>query len=128
MSGNCQCSEEKDKYSAISNIIDLYRDKEGNLIQILHAAQEYYGYLSPELLEIIADRLQKPLSEITGVATFYSFFSMKPRGRHTIRVCLGTACYVRGEKKLSTPFRKLLMWQSAIRPRTADSPLRWRAV
>jgi NADH:ubiquinone oxidoreductase subunit E len=96
----CQCTEDSAKFSEIENLIDLYKDKEGNLIQILHAAEELCGYLPQDLLQFIADALHKPLSEITGVATFYSFFSMKPRGRHTIRVCLGTACYVRGGKKI----------------------------
>lgn len=108
MSAKCQCTEEKEKYSELANIIDLYKDKEGNLIQILHAAQELYGYLSPELLEVISATLKKPLSEISGVATFYSFFSTKPRGRHTIRVCLGTACYVRGGKKIVDALQKTL--------------------
>jgi NADH:ubiquinone oxidoreductase subunit E len=61
-----------------------------------------------ELLEIIASSLNKPLSEVTGVLSFYSFFSTKPRGRHTIRVCLGTACYVRGGKKIIEALRKSL--------------------
>lgn len=96
----CQCSVDDLNFSEIANIIDLYKNTEGNLIQILHTAQEVYGYLPPKLLEKIAENLDKPLSEVTGVATFYSFFSTKPRGRHTIRVCLGTACYVRGGKKI----------------------------
>jgi len=96
----CQCGESGGKFSEIANVIDLYRDTEGNLIQILHAAQEIYGYLSEELLEFVSVSLNKPLSEVTGVATFYSFFSTTPRGRHTIRVCLGTACYVRGGRKI----------------------------
>ncbi len=108
MDVKCQCEEDKVKYSEIANMIDLYRDKEGNLIQILHAAQEIYGYLPGELLEFIADSLQRPLSEVSGVATFYSFFSTKPRGRHTIRVCLGTACYVRGGKKIVDALQKAL--------------------
>ena len=128
MSGNCQCSEEKDKYSAISNIIDLYRDKEGNLIQILHAAQEYYGYLSPELLEIIADRLQKPLSEITGVATFYSFFFHETARTPHYKGLSGTACYVRGGKKIIDALQKTLDVAVGDTTEDADSPLRWRAV
>ncbi len=92
------CDEEK--YSEIANIIDLYKDKEGSLIQILHLAQEINGYLPLDLQTFIAKQMEKPLSEVSGVVTFYSFFSTKPRGRHTIRVCLGTACYVRGGKKI----------------------------
>ncbi len=90
----------KEKYEEIENIIDLYRDKEGSLIQILHLAQQVYGYLPLDLQSFIADSLKIPLSEVSGVVTFYSFFSTKPRGRHTIRICLGTACYVRGGKKI----------------------------
>ena len=97
----CACSEcDKQKYEEIANIIDLYKGKEGSLIQILHLAQEIYGHLPLELQLFIADSLQVPLSEVSGVVTFYSFFSTKPRGRHTIRICLGTACYVRGGKKI----------------------------
>lgn len=88
------------KLAAIANVIDLYKGKEGSLIQILHRAQEIYGFLPLEVQSFIADKLDMPLSEVSGVVTFYSFFSTKPRGQHTIRVCLGTACYVRGGKKL----------------------------
>ena len=98
--GHCSCSEDQKEYSEIANVIDLSRDKEGSLIQILHAAQEIYGYLPLELQEFIAVSLGIPVSEVTGVVSFYSFFSTKPRGEHTIRVCLGTACYVRGGKKI----------------------------
>lgn len=88
-------------FHEIGNLIDLYfQGKEGCLIQVLHTAQGLYGYLPVELQRYIADKLHLPLSEVSGVVTFYSFFSTTPRGRHTIRVCLGTACYVRGGKKL----------------------------
>ncbi len=93
-------TEEKSKLEKICNLIDLYKDREGSLIQVLHLSQEIYGYLPMHVLETIAEGLSLPLSEVTGVATFYSFFSTTPRGAHTIRVCLGTACYVRGGKKL----------------------------
>lgn len=96
----CKCTEDRRKFSEIANLLDLYRDTEGSLIQLLHAAQEMYGYLPMELQETIAEATGIPLSEVTGVVSFYSFFSTKPRGRHTIRVCLGTACYVRGGKKI----------------------------
>ena len=100
--------EEKKKYGEIVHIIDLYKNKEGSLIQILHLAQEIYGYLPLDLQKLIAQELHKPLSEISGVISFYSFFSTKPRGKHTIRVCLGTACYVRGGKKLIERLQELL--------------------
>lgn len=109
---SCNCSQdEKQKYEEIANVIDLYKDKEGSLIQILHLAQEIFGYLPLELQKFIAQSLDKPLSEVSGVITFYSFFSTKPRGLHTIRVCLGTACYVRGGKKLVERLQEILKVQ-----------------
>ncbi len=104
----CKCTDDKQQFSEIANVIDLYKNKEGSLIQILHAAQEIYGYLPPDLQEFIANTLERPLSEVTGVVTFYSFFSTIPRGEHTIRVCLGTACYVRGGKKVVEALQKKL--------------------
>ncbi|HWP21096.1 MAG TPA: NAD(P)H-dependent oxidoreductase subunit E [Candidatus Cryosericum sp.] len=106
----CSCREQagSEPFAELDQVIDLYKDKEGNLIQILHIAQELYGYLSLELQQHIATALNKPLSEVSGVVTFYSFFSTKPRGEHTIRVCLGTACYVRGGKKIVEALQKAL--------------------
>ena len=106
----CKCKKETDqeKYDRIARVIDEYKDREGSLIQILHMAQGIYGYLPLELQQFIAERLDKPLSEVYGVATFYSFFSTKPRGENTIRVCLGTACYVRGGKKILDRMSELL--------------------
>ncbi|MCL2696349.1 MAG: NAD(P)H-dependent oxidoreductase subunit E [Clostridiales bacterium] len=92
-------SQEND-FSKIANVIDLYKDKEGSLIQVLHLAQEIHGHLPLELQEFISEGMGIPLSEIAGVVSFYSFFSTVPRGEHTIRVCMGTACYVRGGKKI----------------------------
>lgn len=101
--------EEKEQlYDKIDNVIDLYREKEGSLIQVLHLAQEIYGFLPLELQEHIAGKMEIPLSEVAGVVTFYSFFSTAPRGEHTIRVCLGTACYVRGGKKIIEHLRDRL--------------------
>jgi len=92
---------EKDKaFEKIANVIDLYKDKEGSLIQVLHLAQVIYGYLPLELQEFISDKMDISLAEVSGVVSFYSFFSTVPRGEHTIRVCMGTACYVRGGKKV----------------------------
>jgi bidirectional [NiFe] hydrogenase diaphorase subunit len=66
------------------------------LIEVLHKAQELYGFLSPALLTMIARSLRLPPSRVYGVATFYHFFSLAPQGEHTCTICLGTACYVRG--------------------------------
>jgi NADH:ubiquinone oxidoreductase subunit E len=96
----CNTNDKENKYAEIEKIIELYKGRDGCLIQILHLAQEIYGYLPLELQQYIASSLNIPLSEVSGVITFYSFFSTRPRGEHTIRVCLGTACYVRGGKKI----------------------------
>lgn len=106
--GSCVTDDEQRKFDEIANIIDLYREKEGSLIQILHHAQEIYGHLPLEVQKYIADALDIPLSEVSGVVTFYSFFSTKPKGLHTIRVCMGTACYVRGGKKLVERLQDIL--------------------
>ncbi len=84
----------------IGNVIDLYKDKEGSLIQVLHLAQQIYGCLPLEVQEYIAQEMGIPLAKVAGVVSFYSFFSTVPRGEHTILVCMGTACYVRGGKKI----------------------------
>ena len=106
----CSCKKETDqeKYDRIAEVIEEYKDREGSLIQILHMAQGIYGYLPLQLQQFIAERLKKPLSEVSGVVTFYSFFSTQPKGENTIRVCLGTACYVRGGKKIIEKLREIL--------------------
>ncbi len=85
-----------DMMSRVDEIIDRFKGVAGCLIPVLEDCQEAVGYLPLELQEHIARRLNIPGSTIYGVVTFYSFFSMLPKGRHTIKVCMGTACYVRG--------------------------------
>jgi NADH:ubiquinone oxidoreductase subunit E len=80
----------------VDRIIEAHRGKPGCLIPVLEETQGITGYLPVELQEYIGMRLNIPGSTIYGVVTFYSFFSMVPKGRHNIKVCLGTACYVRG--------------------------------
>lgn len=84
--------------------IDVVIEKKGktpdSLIEILHGVQEELGYLPAEVLEYIAHELRVPPGQVESVVTFYSFFTMTPRGRHTVKVCQGTACYVRGGKQL----------------------------
>ena len=84
----------------VDQILDTFRGKPGCLIPVLEGCQEAVGYLPVELQEYIGKNLSIPGSTIYGVVTFYSFFSMVPKGRHTIKVCLGTACYVRGTKPI----------------------------
>lgn len=104
----CQQETEQEKYARIGDIIEEYKNREGSLIQILHLAQGIYGYLPLELQQFIAEKLDIPLSKVSGVTTFYSFFSTQPRGEFTIRVCLGTACYVRGGKKIVERLQEIL--------------------
>ncbi len=70
------------------------------LIEVLHTAQELYGFLSPDLLKTIARKLRLPPSRVLGVVTFYHFFSLAPKGEHSFSVCMGTACYVAGAHEL----------------------------
>ena len=105
----CGCSQnEQELLERIAELAAEYKGREGSLIQVLHMAQGIYGYLPLEVQEVIARELDIPLSEVSGVVTFYSFFSTQPRGEHTIRVCLGTACYVRGGKKIVESLKELL--------------------
>ena len=85
-----------DLMTKIDEIIDRNKDKQGSLIPVLTECQEVVGYLPLELQEYISSLLNIPGSTVYGVVTFYSFFSMVPKGRHTIKMCMGTACYVRG--------------------------------
>jgi bidirectional [NiFe] hydrogenase diaphorase subunit len=78
------------------------------LIEILHTAQELFGYLSRETLEYITRELKLPPSKVYGVATFYNFFSLKPKGEYTCIVCMGTACYVKGAAELLSEMEKFL--------------------
>jgi NADH:ubiquinone oxidoreductase subunit E len=84
------------------------KDKEGALIPLLQHAQNLFGYLPGPVLKTISLEMNKPYSEVAGVANFYSFFSIVPRGKHLVRVCLGTACYVRGGKKVLESLKKHL--------------------
>lgn len=97
MSKHCDCSCQPDpRYEKLTELIASYQGQEGALIPLLHEAQEIFGYLPEEVQRRVADGLEVPLSHVYGVATFYSLFSLKPRGEHKIGICLGTACYVRG--------------------------------
>lgn len=77
-----------------------YQAAPESLIQILHRAQELFGYLREDVVDWVAHRLRLPISQVHGVIGFYSFFSRVPRGKHVIQLCLGTACYVRGAAPL----------------------------
>jgi NADH:ubiquinone oxidoreductase subunit E len=95
------CSEqatEGELLARLDEVLEEYKNKAGNLIPVLQIAQGIFGYLPEVALKRIALALGKSYSEVAGVVGFYSFFSTVPRGKHLVRVCLGTACYVRGGK------------------------------
>ena len=80
----------------LRKVIDAHKGQPGATMPVLQAAQEIFGYLPEEVQIMVAEGLDIPLSEIYGVASFYSFFSLNPKGKYQISVCLGTACYVKG--------------------------------
>ena len=94
---SCCCSVlEDDRTPKLQEIISKYKDTRGALIPVLHEAQELYGYLPISVQKAISQGLNVPLTEIYGVVTFYTQFSLKPKGKFKIQLCLGTACYVKG--------------------------------
>jgi NADH-quinone oxidoreductase subunit E/NADP-reducing hydrogenase subunit HndA len=88
------------KYQELELFIDNLEAPKESLIQVLHKAQSIFGYLPNEVQLFIARKLDIPASEVFGVVSFYSYFSTEPKGEHTISVCMGTACYVKGAEKL----------------------------
>jgi bidirectional [NiFe] hydrogenase diaphorase subunit len=84
------------RFQRLDRAMTQNQNRQDSLIEILHGAQDLFGYLSEDLLLYIAQRLKLPPSRVYGVATFYNFFSLEPKGKHTCTVCLGTACYVKG--------------------------------
>ncbi|MFP4563370.1 MAG: NAD(P)H-dependent oxidoreductase subunit E [Spirochaetia bacterium] len=95
-------------YSRLDDIIAGFADTEGALIPVLQSVQNLFGYLPEKALKHFSLEMNIPYSEVAGVVTFYSYFSTVPRGKNIIRVCLGTACYVRGGKEVLEAFRKQL--------------------
>ena len=95
----CACADltaDKEKEQKLYEVIEKYKNTEGALIPVLHEAQEIYGYLPLEVQKKISEELGVPLAEIYGAVTFYTQFSLNPKGKYKIGVCLGTACYVKG--------------------------------
>ena len=90
----------KEQELKLLKVIEKYKDDPGAIMPVLQEAEEIYGYLPIEVQTIIADKLNIPLEEVYGVSTFYSQFSLTPKGKYHISVCLGTACYVKGAGKI----------------------------
>lgn len=94
--------------SDIIAIVDKHKQEQGALIPVLHEVQGYFGCLPIEVQKIISSEMHVPLSEIYGVVTFYAHFSTQPKGKHSVNVCLGTACYVKGAGKILEKFESIL--------------------
>ena len=98
----------KDQIEKIVEIAKSFHNDPGELINVLHKCQGEFGYLPAEIQEVVAYELNISLAKVYGVVTFYSFFTMIPKGKHPISICTGTACYVRGAEKVLTEFKKEL--------------------
>ena len=85
-----------------------YNYDPGEVIHVLHKAQKIFGYLPAEVQEIVSQELDVPLAKVYGIVSFYSFFTMTPKGEHPISICLGTACYVRGAENVLEEFKRIL--------------------
>jgi len=98
----------KKDVDSIKEICKSFENNPGELINVLHKAQHTFGYLPAEIQEVVALELNVPLAKVYGVVTFYSFFSMVPKGKHPVSICTGTACYVRGAENVLAEFKKEL--------------------
>ena len=96
------------KVNFIKNVCKSFGNKPGEVINVLHKVQGEYGYLPAEVQELVAKELGIPVSRVYGIVSFYSFFTMTPKGEHPISVCLGTACYVRGAEKVLDELKRQL--------------------
>jgi len=105
----CSCgSDDEGLLDRLEEIILSFQNKPGALIPVLQATQSLFGYIPEEAIQKIALLLKEPLSKVYGVITFYSFFSLKPRGKYLVRVCMGTACYVQGAGEVLTTLQQQL--------------------
>jgi len=106
MAANLELTHEK--YQELAAFIDALPDTKGELIKVLHRAQGIFGYLPQEVQVFVARQLKISTAKVFGVVTFYSYFTMVPKGEVDISICLGTACYVRGAEKIAEAFKKEL--------------------
>ena len=106
--GGCNNKVAEGMYAELEQFINELPEKKGALITVLHKAQSIFGYLPREVQVFVGEKLGVPTSQVYGVVSFYSFFTMVPKGKYPISVCLGTACYVRGADKVLEAFKKEL--------------------
>ncbi|MDD4890725.1 MAG: NAD(P)H-dependent oxidoreductase subunit E, partial [Phycisphaerae bacterium] len=104
----CKPADEAVLLARLDDVLLEYRDKPGGLIPVLQIAQGIFGHLPQVAIKRISLGMNKSYSEVAGVVGFYSFFSTQPRGHHLIRVCLGTACYVRGGQRILDAMKRRL--------------------
>jgi NADH-quinone oxidoreductase subunit E len=104
------CSNElvKEKFDELEKFINEMPDKQGALIEVLHKAQNIFGYLPEEVQRFVSKQLNIPVAKIFGVITFYSYFTTEPKGEHVISICMGTACFVKGAGEIVKEFEKQL--------------------
>ncbi len=95
-----ECTEIDIRFEKVKDITKKFEDMKGALIPVLHEVQKIFGYLPEQALQVVSEELDISMSEIYGVATFYSQFTLDPKGEHIIKVCLGTACYVKGAQDI----------------------------
>jgi NADH-quinone oxidoreductase subunit E/NADP-reducing hydrogenase subunit HndA len=98
----------KEDVAKLKEICKSFNNNGAEIINVLHQAQNHFGYLPAEVQEVIAYELNISVAKIYGIVTFYSFFSMIPKGKHPISICTGSACYVRGAEKVVDEFKKAL--------------------
>ncbi len=98
----------KEQEKELLEVIESHKGQDGAAIPVLHKAQEIYGYLPIEVQTMIAEGLDIPLAEIYGIVTFYTQFSLNPKGKYQIGVCLGTACYVKGSGDILEKIKSIL--------------------
>lgn len=98
----------KEKIDQLREFIDKNKTRKGPLMPVLQEAQNIFGYLPDEIMELISNKLNIPLSEVYGVATFYSQFTFIPKGETDVHICLGTACYVKGANDILNEFEEKL--------------------
>ncbi len=96
------------KINTIKDICKSFDNQPGEVINVLHQVQGAFGYLPAEVQEVIALELKMPVAQVYGIVSFYSFFTMLPKGEHPISICMGTACYVRGAEKVLDEFKRQL--------------------
>jgi len=105
---SCNNILKEECFKKLEEFINSLPEKKGSLIAVLHKAQDIFGYLPSEVQEFVAEKMDLPISKVYGVVSFYHFFTMIPKGKYPVSVCMGTACYVRGAEKVLNDIKDFL--------------------